>query len=80
MINNDRNAFLVQLDLMEKMVPTNDDYLIYCCKQWGPVFGGPNLDICIVDKCHLNRESFANFPTAYNSEGSDRYDSKQETF
>jgi hypothetical protein len=66
--------------MMEKMIPLSDDYLIYCCEQWGPTFGGPNLDLCIMDKCNLNSGSFANFPTAYNREGSNKYEPGQETY
>lgn len=55
---------------MKKIVPASDEYLIYCSKQWGPTFGGPNLDLCIEDRCNIFSRSVANFPTAYVCEGS----------
>ena len=59
-----RRAFLFSLDMGEKFVPQEDDKLIYCSSDRGPIFGGK--DIFIFDGCNSHNKSFANFPTTYN--------------
>ena len=39
---------------------------IYCHNENGPCFGG-GCDIYIANKCDTNKESYADFPTSYNS-------------
>jgi hypothetical protein len=62
-----KHAFLFSLDMKEKMVPNNENNLIYCHTSFGPSFG--NDDLHIVDQCHINATSVASFPSAYNSAG-----------
>ncbi len=42
----------------------NPEKSIFNNRNWGPMFGGN--DVCITDKCNLNKESCANFPHSYN--------------
>ena len=44
-----RRAFLLQLDLRQKLIPIADDGLIKCSKSCGPCFGG----LTIADKCDV---------------------------
>ncbi len=51
---------------MDLVQPQN---AIYNDREWGPTFGGgvgSVCDIALSDKCNINKNSFANFPNAYN--------------
>lgn len=65
--DHQKKAFLVSFDLKEKMIPNNQNNLIYCNVNYGPTFGGGH-DLMISNRCHENNGSYANFPHAYNSE------------
>lgn len=56
-----KHAFLLSLDLKQKMVPISGNYLIYRHKSYGPTFGSGS-DLCIADECHKNKSSHADFP------------------
>ena len=60
-----RRAFLLQLDLYEKMVPSSDNNLIYCIYNQGPIFGAGNPDFGMNDRCNSN-DSYGFFTTHYN--------------
>ena len=60
-----RRAFILQLDLYEKMVPNSDNNLINCYNTLGPIFGGGNPDFGMNDRCNSNN-SYGFFPTDYN--------------
>ena len=60
-----RRAFLLQLDLYEKMIPDSDNNLIYCYNTHGPLFGGDFPDFGMNDQCNIN-SSYGSFPTYYN--------------
>jgi len=47
-----RRAFLLQLDLQEKMVPASDNNLIFCHRIYGPSFGGKYPDVGLRDSCN----------------------------
>ena len=48
-------AFIFSLDMKEKFVPQNSNYLIDQHRSWGPTFGGKNgHDIFIADSCNVN--------------------------
>ena len=53
------------MDLKQKMTLKQPQNAIYCDSDAGPIFGG-GFDIHISDKCHINKESYANFPSSYN--------------
>ena len=50
------------------MIPQDDNYLIKCNSEMGPLFG-KNNDIRITDNCNNNNKSLANFPWTYNRIG-----------
>ena len=78
-VRGDRDkAFLIQLDRKEKMVPQEENHLIYCSREWGPSFGDD--DIFIDDSCHKNENSCAFFPNSYNREGKDQYERGQDSY
>lgn len=61
--DNAQKAFLIQVDLMQKMVNTNSQYLINCNGLNGPNF----LDFQIGDECNSNKEkNSSTFPYFYN--------------
>lgn len=74
----DRLAYLLQLDLHEKMTPTTNNNLINCHISYGPLFGG-GTDFGMQDNCHKLR-SYGNFPTSYNREGPVPYYKNPETY
>ena len=74
-----RRAFLLQLDLQEKMVPVSDNNILYCCKNLGPLFGGGNPDFGILQDSNT-KKSRGNFPTAYNKEGDNKYVNGKDSF
>ena len=74
-----KNAFLLSFDLKEKMVPKDQNNLIYCDGSNGPAFGGGS-DFFISDACHNNRSSYANFPYTYNKEGENKYANNQDSY
>jgi hypothetical protein len=49
---------------------------IYCQDNCGPVFGGGH-DIRIYNCANINKNSYCNFPTSYNSK--DKYKCNQES-
>lgn len=58
-------AFLLQVDLMEKMVPVSSRLrLVESFPEFGPVFG-QGCDLFIGDCCNYGN-AYANFPTSYN--------------
>lgn len=63
-----KKAFLLSLDLKQKMVAVSSNCLIYCHSEYGPTFGA-GRDLKIGDQCHINRCSYSNFPTTYNYAG-----------
>jgi len=75
-----RRAFLLQLDLHEKMVPISDNNLIYCHRAYGPLFGDTNCDFGIEDECDMKEKSDCNFPNMYNKEGPNKYPRNDESF
>ena len=75
-----RRAFLLQLDLLQKMVPVSDKNLIYCHTTLGPAFGGGSPDIWASDNCNTSNTSWANFPTNYNVEGPNKYTNSQASY
>jgi hypothetical protein len=77
--DKERRAWLLQLDLLQKMVPQSDDHLIYCNSSWGPIFGSGH-DLKIANSCHANNNSCANFPTSYNREDGSKYTNGQESY
>ena len=74
-----RHAFLLQLDLQEKMVPISDNNILYCYSPHGPLFGGGNPDFGILQDCKTSN-SRGNFPTAYNKEGDNKYVNGKDSF
>ena len=70
-VDSARNTFILQLDLLQKMIPTSDNHLIDCHPSYGPSFGC--WDIWICDNCNTNNGSYGRFPRTYNIEGSNRY-------
>lgn len=74
-----RHAFLLSLDLKQKMVPVSNKNLILCYSALGPTFG-EGFDLHIANNCHTNGRSYANFPTSYNCERGKRYINSQESF
>ena len=64
----DMNAFLIQLDRREKMVPVRMNRLICCDRRFGPIFG--MRDLAIGDQCDLEKTSETDFPCTFNREGS----------
>lgn len=64
------------MDLYQRMIPNKDLNLIYCNSTYGPTFGDGH-DLYLADNCHLNRSSYANFPYAYQCEGSIQYERNQ---
>ena len=63
---------------MEKMLPQEDNYLIRCNSEWGPIFG-KNNDLRIADNCNKSNKSLANFPWTYNRENK-KYVRGQESY
>ena len=63
-------AFIFSLNMKEKFVPQDSEYLIRQYPLWGPAFG--DGDITITDSCNVhdshnvNNNSCANFPKTYN--------------
>ena len=74
-----RKSFLLQLDLLQKMVPNHDNYLIYCGTSYGPIFGDGH-DIVISDSCNTNNNSNSNFPHRYNITGPNPYTNGQPSY
>ena len=74
-----RRAFLLQLDLYEKMVPNSDQNLIKCINSQGPMFGGAFPDFGMNDKCNSNIAS-GYFPGSYNREDGTRYEPDKDSF
>ena len=68
---------MLSFDLKEKLLPINQNDLIYCHVSYGPTFG--NFDLVLYDACHNNRNSYANFPIQYNKEGENKYVNNQGT-
>ena len=66
-----RRAFLLLLDLQEKLVPIKDDQLICNLTTYGPIFGG-GCDFVITDNCNTNC-SGCNVGNTYNHEGTNKY-------
>lgn len=57
-----KNAFLLQVDLMQKM--THEKGTLICCRaNYGPLFGG--TDFGIYDNCNTTT-NLAHFPASYN--------------
>ena len=61
--HKNRDAFLFQLQLKEKMIPKSNDDLIYCQSGVGPAFG--KGDLIISNNCNKNSFSEAKFPSSY---------------
>ena len=80
MNDSGREAFLLQFNLLQKMVPVNDNDLIYCHTSYGPWFGGGDPDFYCSDNCNSNNISYANFPTIYNLKGPQKYTKGQESY
>ena len=59
-----RRAFLFSLDMRQKFVPQEDENLICCHGDYGPIFGSGH-DIYIADDCNSNKDSYA-YPYTYN--------------
>jgi hypothetical protein len=76
--DKERRAWLLQLDLLQKMVPQSDSSLIYCNSSYGPTFGGGH-DLYIADSCHANN-SYTDFPGSYNREDGSKYTRGQESY
>ena len=70
---------MLSFDLKEKLLPINQNNLIYCHASYGPTFGN-RQDLVLYDACHNNRSSNANFPSQYNKEGENKYERNQETY
>jgi hypothetical protein len=66
MKNPEGGTFLLSLDNLEKMYPIDTSCLIQNYSSYGPTFGGGN-DLYISDLCNNNNNSYANFPTSYNT-------------
>ena len=49
--DEEKRAFLLQLDNHEKLTPVKDYNIIHCSSEFGPIFGDGN-DIHIVNFCH----------------------------
>ena len=62
---------MLSVDLGQKMIPNNKDFLIHHDQTKGPSFGGG--DLVIADQCNRNKSSFSNFPSSYNREGPRKY-------
>ena len=65
------------MDLLQKLVPTGDNHLIYYQNNYGPTFG--NYALRIYDCCNANNSSYATF-ASYNIEGPNKYSNNQEGF
>jgi len=63
------------MDLLKKLVPTSDNYLIYYNNTFGPTFG--NHTLYISDCCNDNNNSAAEF-YGYNIEGPNPYNNNQQ--
>ena len=72
-------SFIMQLDLLQKMVPNSGSNLICCHTSSGPIFGGGH-DIYISDNCNTNNSSYSNFPTRYNITGPTPYTQGQPSY
>lgn len=60
------------------MTPQHKTSLIWGKANSGPIFGDGH-DLCIADECNITRDSFANFPFTYNTEGVERYINNQKS-
>ena len=72
-----KDAFLLQVDLMQKMLHQNGR-LICCHANFGPCFGN-GRDFGINDNCNTVN-NYANFPSSYNVEGPNKYTVCEETY
>ena len=79
MKDEEKRAFLLQLDLKEKLLPTTDTSLIFCNHAYGPTFGA-GRDLYIADKCNSNNSSYAFFPSTYNLLEPHRFENNQESY
>ena len=70
-----KDAFLLQVDLMQKMEYQNGR-LIYCGADCGPWFGS---DFGIKDNCNTVN-NYAYFPVSYNVEGPNKYSKCEQTY
>ncbi len=77
--NEEKNCFLLSLDMKQKMVPNNGNNLIYCNPTYGPTFGSGH-DLVITNQCQNANSCYANFPNCYNYEGENKYVVHQDTY
>ena len=75
--DSQKKAFLLQLDLCQKLICENNTRIIYCNKGSGPRFGN---DLIIREDCNTNRNSYTDFPRYYNLEGESQYCQNQESY
>ena len=64
--------------MREKFVPQSDEKLIFNHDCFGPLFG--NNDIYISDGCNNGRNSYGDFPSAYNRAGEDKLTKNQDSY
>ena len=67
------------MDRKEKLIPMNSKWLIYNNKEYGPTFG-EGFDLHLSDKCNVNYDSKADFPTTYNLEGVEKYEKSEDSY
>ena len=75
-----RRAFLLQLDIHEKMIPVQDKCLIFNRNDIGPYFGDGRADLYLSDNCGSNQDSCATFPRIYNHEIPKEYYNAQDGY
>lgn len=78
MNDNGRKTFILQVDLLQKMLPLSDNKLIYCTNGYGPTFG--EWDIYISDNCNTVHSHTSQFPQNYNIDGPNKYTNGQAAF
>ena len=64
-IDANRRTFLLQLDLLQKLIPLKDSWLIFCHNKFGPVFG-EGVDLWIGDNCNSGYKSGCRVGETYN--------------
>jgi hypothetical protein len=67
-----KRAFLLQVDLREKMTPITQEHLIKHLTDYGPIFGG-GFDLYISNLCNANSNSGCYLGDTYNHEGTNKY-------
>ena len=75
-----RRAFLLQLDIHEKMPAVQDNRLIKCNSSHGPYFGAGATDLYLSDNCGSNQGSYGKFPSTYNHEIPKVYPNSEEGY